>query len=120
MEMLDFRTGELVEVGELVVKNSDGNLAIAKKACEIIEAAERTKKAIDEAYKKYRADLKEAMEEFGVDGIDTDGFIAAYKKGYWKSGGIDAKKLKARFPEAYETCAREQVFINPTVQVKLR
>ena len=120
MELLDFRTGEMVEVGEVLRKDNDGNYFIAKNVCELIEAAETWKKDVDAAYKQYRASLKGAMESIGIDKIDANAFVASYKYGYTKSGGIDAEKLKAEFPEAYEACKKKDSWVNPTVSVRLR
>lgn len=120
MELLDFRTGEMIEVGEVVRQDDDGNYYIAKKVCELIEAAEKWKKDVDAAYKEYRASLKGAMEKSGIDKIDATAFVASYKGGYMRQGGIDTEKLQNEYPEVYEKCRKEGSWVNPTVSVRLR
>lgn len=117
MEVMDIRTGELVEIVE---KDENGNLTIAKEACELIEFAETQMKEFTKAYKEYRKRLCEAMETFGVDKIDAPRFVSTYKDGYWKKGGIDAELLKEKYPDIYEEVRKEDTWVNPTVQVRMR
>lgn len=120
MELLDFRTGEMVDVGEVVRQDDDGNYVIAKQVCELIEAAETWKKAIDGAYKDYRAKLKGAMEETGITTIDAKAFVASYRDGYYRAGGIDTDLLSEKYPEIYEEVKKKDSWVNPSVSVRLR
>ena len=119
-EMMDFRTGEIVEIKKLVTKDANGDLIVDPVALEIIEAAERMKNAIDDAYKGYKVALRESMEEYGVDSIKTDVLTVSYKKGYWREGSIDKKKLEKEFPQAFKRCLKDGTFVGATVSVRVK
>ena len=117
MELVDVRTGELIP---LVIEDEDGNITISKEACDVIVFAETTMKQMKDAYEQYRKQLCEAMEYFGIDKIDAPKFVSTYKDGYWRSGGIDKDLLEAMHPEIYKEVKKEDTWVNPTVQVRMR
>lgn len=112
--LLDKDTGEVLDI---VVRNGD-SLTINPTAVDFIYAAERQMKEIRKSYDEYKAMLLEAMEEHGIDKIDTDNFTVSYVPEHLTTR-VDSKKLKAEHPDIYDECSTASM-VRSSVRVKLR
>ena len=93
--LVDQRTGQVLDI---IKQNEDGNLVVAKEACDFILNAEQQMKQIKEAYAEYKEALKQAMEEHGVEKIQTDNFTVSYVKATERVG-LDVKQVEKKYPE---------------------
>ena len=113
--MIDKETGEIFEI---IKENDDGDLVVAKQACDMITACERQMKQIKKQYAEYKQALLEAMEEYGIEKIDTDDFVVSYVK-ETERVSLDQKKLEKEYPKAYYDCQRVSD-VKANVRVRLK
>lgn len=99
----DPQTGELTVPKEIIaaIKNN--------------EHIKREVKAFDEEFKKR---LKEAMEYYGIDKIESDELTVSYV-GEYTSTRVDTTKLKKEYPKAYYGCQTESE-VSASVRVRLK
>jgi len=93
--LVDQRTGQVLDI---IKQNEDGKLVVAKEACDFILNAEQQMKQIKEAYADYKEALKQAMEEYGVEKIQTDDFTVSYVKATERVS-LDVKQVEKKYPE---------------------
>ena len=113
--MINTQTGEVFDI---IVKNDEGNLVVAKQACDMIESFERQMKEISKQYGEYKAALKEAMEEYGVEKIDTDAFVVNYVDAHDRIT-VDSKRLQTEAPDIYNKYSKVSS-VKASVRVRLR
>lgn len=107
-------TGEILDI---VVREED-RLMINPEAVDFIYKAEKQMKEIKKNYEEYKSALLQAMEEFGIDKIDTDNFTVNYVPAHM-SNRVDSKKLQSEHPEIYDECSTASM-VKPSVRVRLR
>lgn len=112
--MINKETGEVFDI----IVEQDGKYVIAKQACAMIEGYERQMKEIKDQYAEYKQALLEAMEEHGIDKIDTAGFVANYIKPTERIT-LDSKKVEAEYPDVYRECMKVSD-VKASVRVRLR
>ena len=105
-------------MNDIIMKREDGSLAVKKQACEMIEGFERQMKEIKKQYDEYKAALKEAMEGYGVEKIDTDSFSVNYI-GAHERLSLDSKAVEAKYPDVYQECMKKSD-VKPSVRVRLK
>ena len=113
--MIDRETGEVFEI---IKENADGNLVVAKQACDMISACERQMKQIKKQYDEYKQALLEAMEQYGIRKIDTEDFVVSYI-GATERVTLDSKRVEAEYPEVYKECQKVSD-VKASVRVRLR
>ena len=109
---------ETGEVFEIIKKNENGDLVVAKQACDMISACERQMKQIKKQYDEYKQALLEAMEQNGITKIDTDDFVVSYVAPTERIT-LDSKKVEAEHPEVYKACMKVSD-VKASVRVRLR
>lgn len=96
---------ELITKNEVFVKGEDGNMVISEDAIMKIRSIEQQRKEFDKQYKKFKAMLKDGMEEYGVKKADTDDLLITYVEPTERYT-IDTKKLWAEYKEAALACEK--------------
>ena len=114
-KIVDQETGEVYEI---IVQKDDGSLAVAKQACDMIEGFEREMKEIKKQYEAYKQALKDAMEEYGIEKIDTPNFLVSYV-GPHERISLDSKAVEAKYPDVYRECMKVSD-VKSSVRVRLR
>ena len=105
-------------MNNIIVQNEDGSLVVKKQACEMIEGFERQMKEIKKQYEEYKAALKAAMEEYGVEKIDTDNFSVSYVAAYERNS-LDSKAVETKYPEVFQECLKKSD-VKSSVRVRLK
>ena len=75
------------------IDKETGEIFVAKEIIGTIRNLELEKKRIDKEYKQYKTALKEAMEEYGVEKIDSDELLVSYIDGHERIS-VDVDKLE--------------------------
>lgn len=114
-EIVNRATGEFIPI---IVDKGNGELAVAKEACEVIATFERQMKSIRDQYDEYKRALLEAMEEYEVKKIDTEDFTVTYIAPTERIS-LDSKKVEKEHPEVYRECMRVSD-VRSSVRVKLK
>ena len=114
-EIINKDTGEIVDI---IKETDDGELVIAKEACEVISNFERQMKAIKKEYDAYKQALLDSMETYGIKKIDTDDFVVSYVAPTERIS-LDSKKVEAEYPDVYQECLKVSD-VKSSVRVKLR
>lgn len=115
--LVDQRTGQVLDI---IKQNEDGRLVVAKEACDFILNAEQQMKQIKEAYAQYKEALKQAMEEHGVEKIQTDNFTVSYVAATERVS-LDTKAVEQKYPEVYYDPDCQKVSdVKASVRVRLK
>lgn len=102
----------------IAVDKKTGEIYVTKETMEIIRNYEVRKKELDEEYKQYKKALLDAMEEYGVEKVDSEDLLVTYV-GETERVSVDSKKLEKEFPEVYAQCLKVST-VKPSVRVKIR
>lgn len=106
------------EIELISVDQETGELMVSKDAIAAIKHNEQLKrevKAFDEEFKKR---LKEAMEEYGIDKIESDDLTVSYV-GEHTQMRVDNERFKALYPKEYYDCQKESP-VKASVRVRLK
>lgn len=113
--MINNETGEVFDI---IKQNEDGDYVLAKQAYDMICNFELTMKQVKAQYDEYKAALREAMEQNGIEKIKTDAFTVSYVP-QTERVSLDAKKVEQKYPEVYTDCVRvSDVKANVRVRMK--
>lgn len=110
----DINTGEVLDI----VTRTENGLTITPQAIEAITEIERTMKRIKARYDEYKADLLQAMEDNGIDKIETDNFTVSYVAPHMTTR-VDSAKLRDEHPDVYEEVTKAS-YVKGSVRVRLR
>lgn len=115
-------------MSELILANADiqlitadpetGELMVSKDAIAAIKHNEQMKrevKAFDEEFKKR---LKEAMEEYHIDKIESDELTVSYVAEHTQTR-VDSERFKAVYTKEYYDCLKESD-VKASVRVRLK
>lgn len=100
------------------VDKETGELYVAKEVIDVIRNLELDKKRIDKEYKEYKNALKSAMEEYGIEKIDSDELLVTYIDGHERIS-VDTKRLEEQYPKVYMDCLKASD-VKPSVRVTVR
>lgn len=92
-------------MNEIIVKNEDGTLQVPKKIIEEIKKNEENIKTSKARNDKFKASLKEAMEEYGIEKITSDELTVSYVSEH-ETVRLDSKAVKENYPRIYEECTK--------------
>lgn len=100
------------------VDRETGEIYVARETMAVIKKLETDKKRIDEEYKEYKTALLRAMQEYGIEKIDSDDMLVTYV-GEHERTSVDSKKLEKEYPSVYMDCLKTSI-VKPSVRVTIR
>jgi uncharacterized protein YfeS len=116
MNIINSNTGEVHEA--IIVKNDAGALEVPKAIIETIKANEETIKKAKAQNDTFKAQLKSAMEEYGVEKITSDVLTVSYVAEH-ESIRLDSKKVQKEYPRIFDECSKVSP-VKASVRVTLK
>ena len=114
--MIEMVKDEITEI--VAVDQQTGELFVPKQVIAHLTEIQRAKKEFEEYEKDVRSKLKAAMQEYGIEKIDTDSIVVNYVDETERIS-VDSKLLKKAFPEVYEAVTKVSP-VSASVRIKLK
>lgn len=102
----------------IAVDQETGELYVPQNVIDHLTQIERTKKEFKSYEESVRAELKSAMEKYGITKIDTDTILVNYVD-EGERVSVDSKLLKEAFPETYKAVTKVSP-VKASVRMKLK
>lgn len=106
------------DIKEVIAKDEKGDLYVPQAVADHIVQIEQIEKEAKKFKDDMRAKLKDAMEEYGVDKIETEKLLVNYiAEG--ERVTVDSKALQKYFPDVYDSVSKVSP-VKASVRVKTK
>ena len=106
------------DIKEVIAKDKEGNLYVPQAVVDHIVQIEQIEKEAKKFKDDMRAKLKDAMEEYGVEKIETEHLIVNFIQA-GERVTVDSKALQKYFPDVFDSVSKISP-VKASVRVKTK